>query len=68
MFTTSSISQHNGVSYLNEYSDADSFDHLPQNECSQCYAFAFLKDNPEQGFMVVNNITKPGSYTPVGGA
>lgn len=68
MHTITSITTHNGIEYINEYTDADSFDHLPKEACSQCYAFAFLKDNPMQGFMIVNNITKPGTYTPVGGS
>lgn len=68
MHTITSITTHNGIEYINEYTDADSFDHLPKEACSQCYAFAFLKDNPAKGFIIVNNIKKPGSYTPVGGS
>ncbi len=68
MRTITSITTHNGIEYINEYTDTDSFDHLPKESCSQCYAFAFLKDNPARGFIIVNNITKPGSYTPVGGS
>lgn len=52
-----------GVDYIFEYYDADSFEHLPQNMCSQAYGIAFHGDK----FLVVNNIKKPDSYTPIGG-
>lgn len=53
-----------GITYFLEYFEADSFEHLPHDECSQCYGIAFYGDK----FIVVNNITKPGSWTPVGGS
>ena len=53
-----------GVKYIFEYHECDSFDHLPKDEIKQCYAIAFHKDK----FIVVNNIVKPGLYTPVGGS
>lgn len=52
-----------GVTYLFEYFQTDSFNHLPAEECEQAYAIAFNGDK----IIVVNNINKPGSYTPVGG-
>lgn len=53
-----------GVTYLFEYYETDSFDHLPQDEITQCYGISFVGDK----FLVVNNIEKPGSYTPAGGS
>jgi ADP-ribose pyrophosphatase YjhB (NUDIX family) len=55
---------HAGVTYQFEYYESDTFEHLPQYRIKQCYAIAFHKDK----FLVVNNVTKPGSYTPVGGS
>ncbi len=55
---------HAGVIYLFEYYENDTFEHLPQDRIKQAYAIAFNKDK----FLLVNNITKPGSYTPVGGS
>jgi len=55
---------HTGATYQFEYYESDTFEYLPQDRITQCYAIAFFKDN----FLVVNNITKPGSYTPVGGS
>lgn len=53
-----------GTTYLFEYFQTDSFTHLPHNECSQAYGISFHKDK----IVIVNNIAKPGSYTPVGGS
>ncbi len=53
-----------GTTYLFEYFQVDSFNHLPHNECAQAYGICFLKDK----ILIVNNIAKPGSYTPVGGS
>lgn len=52
-----------GVTYMFEYFQTDSFDHLPSDKCEQAYAIAFNGDK----IIVVNNINKPNSYTPVGG-
>lgn len=52
------------VDYIFEYFDADSFEHLPKNMCRQSYGIAFHGDK----FLIVNNIEKPDSYTPVGGS
>ena len=52
-----------GVTYTFEYYEADSFDQLPRDRIAQVYAIAFYGDR----FIVVNNIQKPGSYTPIGG-
>lgn len=35
---------HSGVKYLFEYEDADSFDHLPYEQCTQCYAVCLADD------------------------
>ncbi len=53
-----------GTTYLFEYYENDTFEHLPQDRIKQCYAIAFHKDK----FLVVNNIAKLGSYTPIGGS
>ena len=53
-----------GVKYIFEYHDADSFVDLPQENITQCYGIAFYNNE----FLVVNNVKKPGSYTPVGGS
>jgi len=53
-----------GNEYIFEYYDADSFDHLPHNMCRQVYGLAFHGNK----LLVVNNVEKPGSYTPVGGS
>ncbi len=67
-YTLTSIhNSSDGIDYLIEYTDADSFEHLPHNQCSQCYAFAMKANDPEHAFLIVNNITKPGIYSPVGG-
>jgi ADP-ribose pyrophosphatase YjhB (NUDIX family) len=64
---TSSPTQHtinNGAEYIVEYFDADSFETLSREMCKQAYGFAFHDDK----FLIVNNILKPESYTPVGGS
>ena len=53
-----------GIKYIFEYYDSDSFEHLPKNMCRQSYGIAFHGDK----FLIVNNIEKPDSYTPVGGS
>lgn len=55
---------YSNTDYLFEYFEANSFGHLPQDAIKQSYAIAFHGDK----FIVVNNISKPGSYTPVGGS
>ena len=52
-----------GATYQFEWRDADTLDDIPQERVTQSYAIAFHGDR----FVVVNNIQKPGSYTPVGG-
>jgi len=49
--------------YFFEYFEADSLDNLPSENFSQVAVMAFHKDK----LLVVNNITKPGYYGPVGG-
>ena len=61
---TGKYKSESGNEYIFEYYDADSFDHLPHDMCVQTYGFAFHGDK----LLVVNNILKPGSYTPVGGS
>jgi len=61
---TKTYKGYSNTDYLFEYFEADSFDHLPQDAIRQSYAIAFHGDK----FIVVNNISKPGSYTPVGGS
>jgi len=51
-----------GVKYLFEYSECDSFDHLPQDEITQCYAAAFHGDN-----MVIVHNKKRDTWGFVGG-
>ena len=52
-----------GTNYRFEYFETDSFDHLPHNECRHIHGFAFLGDK----IIVVNNVTRPNSFGPVGG-
>lgn len=52
-----------GIKYLFEYFETDSFDHLPHNECSQIYGIAFHDDK----IIIVNNTEHPGKYSLVGG-
>lgn len=52
-----------GVKYLFEYFETDSFAHLPHNECSQVYGVAFNNDN----IIIVNNVEHPGKYSLIGG-
>jgi ADP-ribose pyrophosphatase YjhB (NUDIX family) len=52
-----------GTKYVFEYFEADSFAHLPHNECSQILGIAFHGDK----IIVVNNIEHPGKYTLIGG-
>lgn len=61
---TKTYKGYSGVDYIFEYYESDTFEHLPQDRIKQSYAIAFHQDK----FLVVNNITKPGSYTPVGGS
>ncbi len=61
---TNTYTDKNGNTYSLEYFESDSFEHLPFEDCTQCYGIAWLDDK----FIVVNNITKPGSWTPVGGS
>jgi ADP-ribose pyrophosphatase YjhB (NUDIX family) len=51
-----------GVKYLFEYFECDSFEHLPIDECSQCYGIAFHGDS----MLIVNEVQK-GTYGPIGG-
>jgi len=60
---TNEYTNKQGVKYLCEYFEVDSFDHLPQNEITQCYGIVFVGDK----FLVVNNVNNFGNYTPVGG-
>src|SRR3990167_3993508 len=41
MNLTNSYKGHSGVEYIFEYSDADSFDELPKENCTQTYAVCF---------------------------
>lgn len=52
------------VTYLLEYFECDSFDHLPQNEIKQCYAVAFT---PEEKIVIVHN-GKKDTWGLVGGS
>lgn len=61
---TNEYTGNSGVKYIFEYYDSDTFEHLPKDKITQCYAVAFHGDK----FLVVNNITKPGSYTLMGGS
>ena len=61
---TNTYTDKTGVSYRFEYTQADSFEDLPQGACSQVYGICFHNDK----MLVVNNILKPDSYTPVGGS
>lgn len=53
-----------GTEYLFEYFQTDSFVHLLYDECAQAYGICFYNDK----MIIVNNIEKLGSYTPVGGS
>lgn len=52
-----------GVKYRFEFYPSETFEHLPQEQINQAYAFAFYGDK----FLVVNNVEKPGLYGPLGG-
>lgn len=52
-----------GESYLFEYYESDSIEHLPQEQLSQVQIFAFHKDK----FLIVNNTNLFNGYSPVGG-
>ena len=54
---------HSGEIVLFEYYESDSLEHLPKEQLSQVVIMAFHKDK----LLIVNNITKPGYYSPVGG-
>jgi ADP-ribose pyrophosphatase YjhB (NUDIX family) len=60
---TNEYTNKQGVKYLGEYYEVDSFDHLPKDEITQCYGIVFVSDK----FLVVNNVNNAGRYTPVGG-
>lgn len=62
-FTNTYIDK-SGKEYLFEYFQTDSFSHLSHDECAQAYGICFYNDK----MIIVNNIEKPGSYTPVGGS
>lgn len=53
-----------GDSYLFEYYEADSIEHIPQEQMSQVQIFAFHKDK----LLIVNNANKFNTYSPVGGS
>ena len=53
-----------GENVLFEYYESDSLDHLPKEQLSQVVIMAFHKDK----LLIVNNVTKPGYYSPVGGS
>ena len=61
---TSKYKGKDGIDYIFEYHDVDSFEDLPKEKCKQAYGIAFHDDK----FIIVNNIKKPWSYTPVGGS
>lgn len=50
MKITESYIGKNGVKYIFEYEDADSFGYLPPAECRQCYAVCFCEDKIVIGF------------------
>jgi len=52
-----------GVKYIFEYFECDSFDHLPQDKVTQCYAVAFNGDN----IIIVHN-GKKDTWGLVGGS
>lgn len=52
-----------GESYLFEYYETDSIEHLPQEQMSQVQIIAFHKDK----LLIVNNANKFNTYSPVGG-
>jgi ADP-ribose pyrophosphatase YjhB (NUDIX family) len=52
-----------GVKYIFEYFECDSFDHLPQDEITQCYAVAFHEDK----IVIVHN-EKKDTWGLVGGS
>jgi bis(5'-nucleosidyl)-tetraphosphatase len=61
------VNEYNGRSgetYLFEYFETDSIDHLPQDKMSQVQIMAFHKDK----LLIVNNANKFNTYSPVGGS
>ena len=60
---TSTYRDRLGETVVFEYYEADSIKHLPKEQLSQVQIMAFHKDR----LLIVNNITKPGMYGPVGG-
>ncbi len=47
MNITSKFKGADGIDYLVEYSDADTFDHLDHERCKQCYGVCFTNDGVE---------------------
>jgi len=60
---TKEHSGESGVTYILEYFECDSFDHLPQDEITQCYAVAFHGDK----IVIVHN-GKKDTWGLVGGS
>jgi NUDIX domain len=44
MNISSNLKGADGIEYLVEYSDADSFEHLDKDRCKQCYGVCFIED------------------------
>ncbi len=63
-YFTNTYVDKSGTEYFFEYFETDSFSHLSHTECAQAYGICFHEDK----IIIVNNIAKPGSYTPVGGS
>lgn len=61
---TSTYTGRSGRTYLYEWFDADSIDGIPREQITQAYAVAFHGN----GFLVVNNVKKPGNYSLIGGS
>ena len=46
MQITSNFKGSDGIDFIVEYNDADTFDHLEKDRCKQCYGVCFTR-NPE---------------------
>jgi 8-oxo-dGTP pyrophosphatase MutT (NUDIX family) len=61
---TNTYADGSGTTWFLEYYQSDTFAHLSLEECAQTYGFSFYQDK----ILIVNNVNKPGTYTPVGGS
>jgi 8-oxo-dGTP pyrophosphatase MutT (NUDIX family) len=57
-----------GIDYLVEYSDADTFDHLDYDRCTQCYGVCFIKNSKTTDTLVIGFGGKKKGWGLIGGS